>query len=270
MSLLVQTTLYQAGLLQPLEGEEVTGADLGWHGLVVNALALLPGTRLYGLQPDYLLIRYIWTIRVELLFYITIALALGLLKRASAMVLYVVGALCCLYPLFKPDGGAFEFAGYFGCGVTFFLMLSGRLHRPVLAVLLAVSLIAAFRQLVQDAEPGFALASGLIFAALLGLVVLLSILPSLRQPIQRLDQSIGALSYPLYLNHYVVGTIAASLWPRPGIARVLVASGAAFLLAYGMDRCVEPFLTRVRARIRRREQASVQFIGEPVTPLASS
>ena len=268
ISLLLQTMLFQAGLLQPLEGEQVTAADLGWHGLVVNALALLPGTRLFGLQPDYLLIRYIWTIRVELLFYITVALTLGMLRRVSAIIPIGLGALCCLYPLFWPDGGAFEFAGYFGAGVTFYLLLSGRKNRMALTLLLGVSLIASFRQLVQDAEPGFALASAVILASLLGLVAVLAMTTGLSRRVRRLDQAIGALSYPLYLNHYVVGTLAASLWPVPGIARLLVAAAGAFLLAYAMDRCVEPLLTRIRSRIRRRETGPAQLIAEPIARLA--
>ncbi len=268
LSLLLQTMLNTAGVLQPLEGEHVTAANLGWHGLLVNTLALLPGTRLFGLQPDYLLIRYIWTIRVELLFYITVAIALGILKHASSAPALLLGAICCIYPLFWPDGGAFEFAGYFGCGVTFYLLLSNQGYRPALVVLLGVSLIAAFRQLVQDAEPGFELTSALILAALLGLIALLSAVTRLSSPLRRLDQAIGGLSYPLYLNHYVVGTLAASLWPVPGIPRLLVATGAALLLAVGMDWCVEPLLTRVRARIRRPKSVPVQLAAQSIPRFA--
>lgn len=66
----------------------------------------------------------------------------------------------------------------------------------------------------------------------------------------------GALSYPLYLNHYVAGTVVASLWPTPGIGRLLVASVAAFVLAYAMERGVDPLLVRMRERIRRHAPGS--------------
>jgi peptidoglycan/LPS O-acetylase OafA/YrhL len=67
---------------------------------------------------------------------------------------------------------------------------------------------------------------------------------------KRLDRRLGDLSYPLYLNHYVVGILATSLAPRASLGLYAGAVVVAVLLAVCAERLVDRPLRRVRDRIR--------------------
>ena len=64
LSYVVQLGLFEAGWLHPLEGERVNASDFTPLALIMNLLAIMPGARLLGELPDYLLIRYVWAVRV--------------------------------------------------------------------------------------------------------------------------------------------------------------------------------------------------------------
>ena len=70
LSYVVQLGLFEAGWLHPLEGERVNASDFTPLALIMNLLAIMPGARLLGELPDYLLIRYVWAVRIEVLFYL--------------------------------------------------------------------------------------------------------------------------------------------------------------------------------------------------------
>ena len=87
LSYVVQLGLFEAGWLHPLEGEHVNASDFTPLALIMDLLAIMPGARLLGELPDYLLIRDVWAVRIEVLFYliVTASLAGSLLRAVGAL-----------------------------------------------------------------------------------------------------------------------------------------------------------------------------------------
>ncbi len=88
-----------------------------------------------------------------------------------------------------------------------------------------------------------------IFSAMLVVLYILSHINSNNLLIKKIDSLLGNISYPLYLNHYIVEIAIVGLLPRSsttficGIVIVLAFSYAAYI-------SVEPFTKRIRNKVR--------------------
>ena len=67
-----------------------------------------------------------------------------------------------------------------------------------------------------------------------------------------IDQALGDLTYPLYLNHYAVLVVARSLFPAPNPFVQTAAVLAALLISVVLHRLVETPMATIRDRIRGR------------------
>ena len=139
-SCVIEGALLASGLLHPLEGGPVSAADLGPGNCLGNLLSILPGLDASVLRPRYDIDRYIWAIRVEVVFYLVVfgcaaltawrggqrreraGLGLGTWLGLAGLTLSVSSVAA------KAAGhgtGAFEFAPYFTLGGAWFYIVSG-------------------------------------------------------------------------------------------------------------------------------------------------
>lgn len=204
----------------------------------------------------------VWTLVVEAAFYILVFLVMwrfqvsprALLRLALALSL-ASGAFVALSAGVKLAGSE-TFAGsyfaiaerfwfkvallrhgvFFACGIVLWAIAAGHIGRSGwlwLAVLTALGLmeIAGFAH-----DPGVGLASAAVWFAGLALIVI-SVLfsPAIHRalsPVLRVTRELGNLSYPLYLNHYVLGAaitpplfaLLGPGWALAGVLFVLVGS----------------------------------------------
>lgn len=241
-------------------GEPLHPSVLSARNLVANVLWWLPGLKSLLGAPDLKLVVVAWSIRVEVLFYLVMAGLLVLPARwYRPGLMATAAAMLALFGAFVAGKGpdVLQFVPYFVFGVALFYALTG--HRVALVPLaLAIAGCAAqMRVSVMIDNPALVAAYGamphLSRAALLtGCLALIPLLASMSAGRwQRIDQFLGDMSYPVYLNHCIVLPAVRTYAPdlsAVGLAAVLV---YVLALSYVMHALVEPTLVRLRARIRR-------------------
>ncbi len=279
LAISVATThvLLSHGALHPYDQNlRFAAGDFAPMPLLRNLLSPIPGLKAPGSVTLFLAVE--WAIRVELQFYLVVALAMAAALAAqrrlrlngdSALerVLGAAAAVHCLGFLVWASGHApatFSFVPYFVFGAAAFYAVRG--SRPAVAwaasmLPLIVYQYAAYEVPALSAfqvdttipplvdRPHETLQIALV-VGILGLMVALSqaTLPISR----RLDQFCGDLSYPLYLNHVLAGHVAASLYPGPPDLRFLLACATALALALLMHLAVEPHIRPLRTAVRGR------------------
>jgi peptidoglycan/LPS O-acetylase OafA/YrhL len=222
--------------------------------LLGGLLGLVPGLnpRWFGQEFEY--VPYVWSLRLEMAFYLAAAGVMWIAWRRRAVwpvvLAIVVGLLVSMaYLILLRRPSALSTAPMFLVGVVWF----AREQRPgpatsaLLAVCVAVA-AAGFASWRQHGAP-WLLPQLLVLGALLGLFAWFTT-RSVAGTARRIDRRLGDLSYPLYLNHYAVGIAAASLAPALGwplYAGMLLVS---LLVAAVAERLVERPLRRWRDRIR--------------------
>ncbi len=119
----------------------------------------------------------------------------------------------------------------------------------VATTLAAACTLAAFPHWDQRGLPTLALQLPAL-AALLAAMAALAAWPRVAPRWRRLDRRLGALSYPLYLNHYAVGIALYDTIPQRSVALYATGLAASLALAWLMHRLVETPLDRLRTRVR--------------------
>ena len=231
------------------------------------------------LSPDvYLFVRYIWAIKVEIVFYFALFCAIaftdtvtGILRRHLPLAAGIFAALILLNEIVWR---AFEFryAGYFALGVAFYLWTQGRAQFwPIglAAGLAAVHAVAYFSPRLTPLVP---------LPLFLGLAAYLSTV-SVGPSFARIDRKLGDLSYSLYLCHFavIVGYWAFRHSLPSGAAGWAMALVASIAVAALMHVVVEKPLAKVRDRTRGRPillhspaSPGEKLIGTPAESFARS
>jgi peptidoglycan/LPS O-acetylase OafA/YrhL len=267
----VQCALFAAGMLHPLEGEAVGAGDLAPCALVANLLAILPGAHLLKTLPGYPLIRYVWAIRVELMFYLVVAgglaasLAVSARRRDVAFILGCAGGVACCAALlamaFDWPLGALRSAPYFTLGGALFHQARKHAGSGSIPWLIAtgagVGIVADVCSQTDGTWIAFQASSIVLSCASIALLAVANLPPRWA----RFDRWIGGLSYPVYLNHFLAGTVVMSLGIGRGPISLALASLVALVLAAVMERIVEPPLERLRTRVRKRALVSALYAG---------
>ncbi len=244
LSVLVHTALWQAGRLS-LWDYHLAGIPLRPSVLLGGVLGLVPGMNTGRLAEDFEFIPFVWTLRVEMAFYLAAA---ALLWAAPRLAPWAVAATLAASAIFLTHGqpGLLSTVPMFLVGVAWW----ARPHRGWLACL-AVSVVlagigfASWRQHFFPVLP-------VQLALTLGLATLAAGLSRHAMPPawRAWDRRLGDLSYPLYLNHYALGILLSSLtsargWPI--YAAGMVASvGLAWVMGQGVDRRLQAWRTRIR------------------------
>ena len=246
LSVLVHAALWQGGRLHPWEAPLPAAPWSPWL-IAENVRQLLPGLAPAG---EFAFIPFVWTLRVEFAFYLVaflVALAGSRLLPALAVAaayLWFGAFLLRDHPLIAAD------APFFALGVVAFWCL--RQPVPLRAAGLAAAAAAALLAFAcWHQPPGRDLSLQLpLLAALLGGALLCAAAPTPARRLRGWDRGLGDLSYPLYLNHYVVGLAVSNLTPwrgaLPYAAGVMLSLGLAAL----MHRLTETPLRGLRDRLR--------------------
>ena len=211
-----------------------------------------------GAQP----VPQAWALGVELVYYLSIALFIGR-RREYALACFVLSVLVTAYlsiddvkfadRYYSLIGGALPFT--LGAVVYFYrdrvkgsAMLKGTL------VVLAVGHVFVYNPTRVHLVDPFNVPLYLNVLLFGGAIWALSGVRATAW-IEKIDDLLGRLSYPIYLNHYLL--IAVVLWLRPGTARhgtemFLIAGSATILWSYAAWWLVERPLVSVRHRVARR------------------
>jgi peptidoglycan/LPS O-acetylase OafA/YrhL len=257
------------GHLRPITIAPPRPADILW-----STLNLFPLPARWRPVPSIDLQPVIWSLRVEMLFYATMAIGLTITalvrsrfsaisaNRAWSLFLLAAGIVVAFAFLAWSIGAAPDTAGtlpFFALGVSLHI---GR--RAPLAGLVGVAVFTpmalynfATAQLADravwrlDADPITLdpLAPTLLLTAVLLVLMVLILRPP---PIpRRLDRWLGDLTYPLYLNHVTAGVATATLIGR-GVGAVVVATAGAVALAWIATTVVDGTVKQWRDRLRGR------------------
>jgi peptidoglycan/LPS O-acetylase OafA/YrhL len=252
LSVLVHAVLWEGGLLalphHLMPGDPLTARRLlaGVFGLVPALPTLLPGDR-------FEFIPFAWSLRLEMAFYLAFAAALlaaSHIKRWPVLPLCAALAMSISLPmllLLRP--WMFTATPMFFTGIAVWLVLrhGGVRAWCCLAAMLAASCLG-YVCWVGPAEPALA-TQLLILVCLIGVfAVLAARRAALRW--QRLDRFLGDLSYPLYLNHYVVIILLTDVTAYRGAKLWAAAFALSTVLAVVMGQLVDGPLRAVRARLR--------------------
>jgi len=253
LAVAVQAGLFYCGRLHVWDFPAVV-SPLEPRLIAAGVLGLVPGfqTR-YLAGVDFEFIPFVWTLRVEMAFYgaalAALVLANKFAKRQVIEKLLVLALLAC--GLFLLQGRP----GLLSCGPMFLLGVSGclllhrfEMRRLALTAACLVMTGPGFASYVQHGTPMLGLQLALIFM-LLGVMAWFVLRPVRPWP-KAWDRRLGDLSYPLYLNHYVVGIFLydTTRLRGPGIFAVGVVVSVA--LAWLMSRAIEAPLKGLRAQVR--------------------
>ena len=254
LSMMVQLVLWRSGRLA-LWDYPAAGAPLTWYRVVGGLFGLLPALRALMPADAFEFIPFAWTLRLEMAFYLAVALALLAAARlgcrwvipAAAAVAY----LASVAVLVSGRHGILTTAPMFLTGLGIWLAGTGR--GWACCVPLAVVLPAfwwGFVSLGQNPHP----AHGAQFIVLAGLVALFAVLSVSPAPPswRAIDRRLGDLSYPLYLNHYVVGIALTDLFAYRGVKLYVMGEVLSVALAAGMASLVDRPLIAMRNRLRRQ------------------
>ncbi len=261
ISAAVQAVLWRTGRLALWDF--VLGRDpLDPALLAAGVLSLLPGFHTSYVAQDFEYIPFVWTLRVEMAFYLVAVAVAASMSWAGRQAGRVRGQV----PAAAVAAGFAGFALYLWRGgpgllsdVPFFLLgvcLYAALRRPGLwrgaAVLLAAGCaMAAFPHWDQRGLPALSLQLPAL-SALIAAMAVLAAWPHVAPSWRRLDRRMGALSYPLYLNHYAVDIALYDSVPARGVAIYAAGAGLSVALAWLMHRLVEAPMDRLRTRVRGR------------------
>lgn len=253
LSALVQSALYAAHLLV-LWDYQLAGPPWGGRVLAGGFLALLPGFRPQFLGQDFEFLPFVWSLRMEVAFYLACGAVLACARRwgdwlVSAGFVLGLAASGAFLTLGRP--GLLSTAPMFLLGVALYGAEQRWCLRNGLA-LCAAGLLAllGFASWRQHGAP-------LLWAQLVLLCALLCLFAWLaRQRVdgrgRLLDRNLGDLSYSLYLNHYTVGLALCGVFAARGLALYAAGCAGGLVLAFAMARLVEAPLVRLRNRVRAR------------------
>jgi peptidoglycan/LPS O-acetylase OafA/YrhL len=243
--------------------------------VVANLFAIIPFTgKLTGPPGGEPILILAWALRIELVFYAVVAMALAagtFVNQPAARLLGVAGvsflAVDAVY-FQSLRGSGLEFTPYFVLGTSvYFTVQPASVRRRVLALVLVVasSLMCAFHisgQSLINPNAGYARdlsGQGAFFftglAIWLGLIVLPRVWPEFWARFNAVDQRSGELTYPLYLTHMAALLPCVWLLASPGLLAMGVGLGVALMVAALMHQTVETPLLAVRRRVREQNRA---------------
>lgn len=216
-----------------------------------------------------------WALRIELVFYSVVGLALAAgqaLKQSAARLLGVAAVVLLAAELLwfnSLRGKGLEFTPYFVLGASiYFSVTPARARRRWLSATLALIscvLIAMHigGQDVENANAHFQRdVTGQLMLFFSGLACCLALLalprhwPAWFKCLQAMDQKTGDLTYAVYLTHIAALLFVLSLFPDGGLLGLTVALGCAVIFAVLMVFFVERPLQSLRSGIRTRQRGA--------------
>jgi peptidoglycan/LPS O-acetylase OafA/YrhL len=248
-----QAALWRAGRLV-LWDFAVIGSPWQPALLAAGVLGLVPGfhPRMIAGQ-DFEFIPFAWSLRVEMAFYIAAFLTLLVARKFGGkflvpLILLAAWLVCAAF-LVRLRPGLLSSGPMFLLGIATCLHLRFSTRATMFYAIACLPLIGlGFASYGQRGSPMLGLQLLLVAALLMALRLLI------RMPVcpwsKILDRALGALSYPLYLNHYIVGIVLYDLSPWRGPGLYLGGIVISVAMAWVMASAVKPALDPLRARLR--------------------
>lgn len=208
--------------------------------------------------PSYYFVRYVWAVSVEFWFYVIYAIVFfALLKWVSANRGYIAIVFAALLVAYAARRSGISWiyplwmAPYFLLGISLYLHATTRSLEAAIAVALC-SLAVGWHVYDWYGRVPHGIGAGVAVLALSAIVVWLSDV-RLSASSKKIDQMLGDLSYPLYLNHFVVLQVFNQYALQRGLQWWLIFGAASTALAVLANLIVEPRMHDLRTRLRGRE-----------------
>jgi peptidoglycan/LPS O-acetylase OafA/YrhL len=266
--------VYKYGTLRLIDYDIApTNLMFSVDNMLVQITGIIPVLNFNKLLPRvewYYFVRYAWAIFVEFVFYFSVAIFVAVWPAAKRLVsLRNYLALCVAGALFvhvinecvRPVHDSARFIPYFVLGTSLY-WASSRRDRPagVVAAFCYLLIAVQFTRYTQGQLPFYrdwwtGLAKPEVFVptlAMLTMPIIILWLSTLKLSVRsaRRDAFLGDLSYPLYLNHYIVTVVAFSIAPHRGATVQAAAIVASVLLSWALQALVEKPMKTVRDRLR--------------------
>lgn len=236
--------------------------------IAANLAAVLPGVPhgLFG-EPVPMLIPIVWAVRIEVLFYVAYFAAVLISTTGGiglGRVLSVFGAAALVAAVASVEtgaGAALANAPFFVLGVAAHRLLARDRTfdgGAVIAGLFAAGALVLSLWRIASLDPVIAgtaqvRVTPVEIGLFIGLITLFANLATVRlEPGAwvRADRRLGDLTYPLYLNHMAVVSLAAAATVVPSAGGMAVASALAIVASWLIAAPTEPVIARLRDRIR--------------------
>lgn len=264
VQILAATYLYNIGAFKPWDFT-LEGSPLQPLILIGGILTLLPGLRTSVIAGQHFeFFAFVWSLRIELTFYLAAAAVYWVsqsarvpnwINRFAGVVGLGVGyGLFALFLLRENVPQQFGLVPFFLLGVAGFIAWQKRTARTWLHLIAALGCVGvAFPLWRQTNNPDIAAQIPILLSLLL-LAGALAFMPSPAPLLKKIDVFLGNLSYPLYLNHYVVLLSLSNLFPEEkGGSIYVVGLALSLLLSCVMHYVIETPLRVIRDRVRGTE-----------------
>ena len=228
--------------------------------IVANYLSIIPP---FELLASYNFISIAWAVRIEMAFYVVVALCLFVTSKTK--VSFVTAALLMvlvLAPLFAmavlgKGPLTFGFLPYFVFGGALYYAVKGK--RSAILVLVASIATMAWHFLAQPWQhPAFGYLRDVPsqFVILFGMIAVLVLLAMVRgRRYQREDSRAGSITYPLYMYHLVILIPVTSLFADYTYPTFIAGMIGSVVFSALMARILDPMVDSLRDRIRGQRLA---------------
>ena len=263
LSILTHFILYQYNEhLLSLEHHEISSSHFELHNLVQNIFAIVPPVQVHLTDIDYPFIPYAWALQTEMMFYLTVFLvgvAYPYLKHVTSWPqgywLALAGYLgiavgVCVQLQWLPKQLAY--GSYFAFGGALFFFISG--HRKALFVLIPAFLQMLWHFHTSDAGDFMIIPANRSGQLVIFITIVVALVVLATAQFQRVtvDKWVGELSYPLYLNHYVIAIIVLNTACQFSNKFLLAGFVGSLALTWIMFWLVDRPLIEVRRLIRQQ------------------
>jgi peptidoglycan/LPS O-acetylase OafA/YrhL len=253
VSVLVHYWLYSAGRLSLIDYATLPVGMLSRQNILHNAVAIAwvyPLTYFEPIPP-YLFVRYLWAVRVEVHFYIAAAVIYSWQRRSILPLAFLFFAAWWAVAFMTGRGNIyyFMFAPHFLLGVSLRYLYRGYpAARFAVTVSFILALIHYANYVGRNAEALIAAPTVLYALFVVGVFVLANV--RVGAAARRIDRWLGDLSYPVYLNHYVVTIAVMSLVRARNVWVFLMCIPLSLAASWLVAQLTEPLTRGMRTRIR--------------------
>ncbi len=268
VAVLAHALLWQLGMLRSVEGTALGPEVFSPRNILANLLSVIPFSGRFGPRMEYLYLWPVWSLRVELVFYLAVFASLFAATRYRAGARYdtaldwtlaamgLAGMVAAVLVVATGADSSAQFVPYFVFGGAVFVASrhgAARKGRVALALAAACAPLMLWQMwhynpFIHAAHGRSHVAQVALHGGLLIAFVWLAVW-SRRAP-GRWDRKLGDLAYPLFLNHLTMGAVMRSAGADDTLAGALAAMPLSVVLAIAMERLVEPAIKSLRDRWR--------------------
>jgi peptidoglycan/LPS O-acetylase OafA/YrhL len=273
VSILVHAILLWLGILKLPDYTSLPGLMFDPRNMAVQVTGIFPVfnvNRFFPKMEWYYFVRFAWAIFVEFVFYFLIGACLVLLpvaQKISSIRVYLASTAVAVLGVHifseyvHPLHTSVAFFPYFVLGAAIYCArVRGDAVAGSIAALSYVLVAIHFLRYAQGQLSFYVnwwngATRPVVFIptlTMLAIPFLLALMSGIRLPdrLARIDQSLGDLTYPLYLNHYTVLVAAYSFFPEPNWVVQAATVVASFAASLTLQRLIEGPMSKVRDRIR--------------------